>query len=645
MKRLILALALLLTTAAAFAQNDLVKLDDVHSGTMLIQTTQPGLYIPAPAVDTDVKLHIRGLIVRGQVTQTFRNPASTCAEAIYAFPLPENATVDRMRLTVGQRVIEGEIKERGDAKKVYEQAKSEGKHASLLEQERPNIFTVNVANIAAGEEVVVAIEYQQTIEYRDGAFSLRFPTTIAPRYVPNGVVDAIRISPPVTPAPNPIHITVDLDAGFALREIDGVTHKIDATPQSGSHYVVRLENAQVPADRDFELRWLPDLGSEPKSAVFTESSKSGTYALIMMMPPQTQRREALPKESIFVIVNSGSMEGTSLNEAKTALQLALDRLSPRDRFNVMAFHDHTVVLWPDAKEATKDAVGEAKSFVDALKAESGTEMLPALEAALNDTHADSQEIRQVIFMTDGQVGNESELFQYIQSHLGRSRLFTVGIGNAPNSHFMRSASRLGRGTFTYIGDIAQVQEKMTSLFEKLESPVLSDVEIRFDDPAAEMWPRRIPDLYAGQPVIVAVKLSQPNGRVVASGRLGTTEWSDTHSVASNDEESGIAKLWARQQIESIVDEAPSDMKQKVTDVALQYHLVTEYTSLVAVDRTPADAKGAVCEARKVPVTLAAGWHGTTPDGSLPQTATPAPLMLIAGALLLGIAALIARMQS
>ena len=210
---------------------------------------------------------------------------------------------------------------------------------------------------------------------------------------------------------------------------------------------------------------------------------------------------------------------------------------------------------------------------------------------------------------------------------------------------MRNAARFGRGTFTYIGDIAQVQEKMTSLFEKLESPVLSDVEIRFDDPTAEMWPRRIPDLYTGQPVIVAVKLSQPNGRVVASGRIGTTEWSDTHSVASNEEESGIAKLWARQQIDSIVDEAGADVKQKVTDVALAYHLVTEFTSLVAVDHTPADAKGPVCEARKVPATLAAGWHGTTPAGSLPQTATPAPLMLLCGALLVGFAIVIARIES
>lgn len=645
MKRLLLLLALF--PAALASGQGLVKMDDVKSAALLLKTSQAGVYAEAPALRTDVRLHVRGIVLRGEVTQTFENPAPQCAEAVYVFPLPENAAVDTLRMTIGQRVIEGDIQEKKAAQQTYETAKSEGKHASLLTQERPNIFTVAIANVASGEKVVIDIAYQQTIDYRDGAFSLRFPMTIGPRYIPSGVADADRVSPQFTVARrSKTSLTVDLDAGFSLRKVDSPYHKVNTSVVSGSHYTISLAGGEVPADRDFELDWQPDLGSEPKSAVFSE----GDYALMMIMPPAQSTHVRMPRETVFVIDTSGSMEGTSINEAKNALLLALDRLQPSDRFNVIEFNSTTEMLFDTAQPATSDAISRAKAWVNALHANGGTEILDALQHALNDRQTPGDDgVRQVVFMTDGQVGNEDQCFAYIRDHLGRTRLFTVGIGSAPNSHFMRNAARFGRGTFTYVGNVSEVQEKMSGLFEKLENPVLSNVTLHLDDPAAEMWPQRVPDLYAGEPVVVTVKSAKHGGRVIATATMGKEEWSDTHVISTSNggggEESGVAKLWARQKIEALLDrdgalaENSAD-RQQVLDLALANHLVTPLTSLVAVDHTPTGVDPAACNTTAIPVNLPAGWGGI--EGTLPQTATPGPLWIAIGALLLLLAVVVVK---
>lgn len=628
-----IALLLLFVPLVARSQ---VTLDQVSSGMMLLKSSEPGVYVPAPTVATDVKLQVRGLILRGEVTQRFRNPAPTCVEAVYAFPLPETAAVDRLRMIVGMRVIEGEIRKRDEAKQVYEQAKSEGKKASLVEHQRPNLFTTSIANVGAGEEVSVTINYQQTVDYRDGEFRLRFPMTAGPRY---NAGDTSLVFRSVNGQQPTVNLTVDLDSGFSLNRVESTYHKISKSTVSGTRVKVTLEDAR--ADHDFELVWHPDLGSEPKSALFTETGKE-TFGLLMLMPPQSPEKSALPKETIFIIDTSGSMGGPSIDEAKRALTLALQKLSARDRFNVIEFNSVMHVLFDGARDASPDAVATAKEWVDHLRADGGTEMLPALQAALQGTQPAGY-VRQVIFMTDGQVGNEAELFTFIREHLGDSRLFTVGIGAAPNSHFMREAARFGRGTFTYIGNTNEVEEKMTSLFTKLESPVLTNVALRFDDPATEMWPQRIPDLYAGEPVIVAVRFSKPSGRVIASASRGSAEWNDVHTVQAVSEEAGIGKLWARMKIEALSD-ATDVNRDEITGIAMEHHLVTPFTSLVAVDVTPAGTPAQTCETRPVPLNLPAGWGGIEDGMSLPSTATPAPLMMLLGMALIALAALCARIS-
>jgi Ca-activated chloride channel family protein len=643
MNRRIAVTALLLWIAtnvwAAAEPLPLTKMGDVKSGTMLLKTTQPGVYAVAPTVKTDIQLHVRGIVLRGDVTQTFTNPEPSCAEAVYVFPLPENAAVDTLKMTIGQHVIDGEIQERKQAVATYEQAKAAGQHATLLTEERPNLFTAAIANIGSGETVVVQISYQQTIDYRDGAFSLRFPLAVGPRYLPadGNVTDGDRVTPPVAigTARSKASIRVDLDAGVSLRSVESAHHRVTTTAISGSRYAVTLADSEVPADRDFELSWHPDLGGEPKTAMFAE----GDYALMMILPPAQQAGARLPKESIFVVDTSGSMQGTSIEAAKRALGLALNRLQSGDRFNVIEFNSTTTTLFDDAQPATSDNIAHAKEWVGRLAANGGTRILDALQHALADAHPDDSLVRQIVFMTDGDSGNESQCFDYIRAHLGRSRLFTVGIGAAPNTHFMRDAARFGRGTFTYVASVNEVQEKMTTLFAKLESPVMTNVVLRFDDPAAEMWPQRVPDLYAGEPVVVAVKFANRSGRVLASGSAGSLAWNETMSAKGDGDAPGIAKLWAHQKIEALTDQGNADAQ--IVQLALEHHLVTPLTALVAVDHTPAAANAPVCETRRVPVNLPAGWGGIG-EGTLPQTATPAPLLMVLGSVLLALALLVRR---
>ncbi|MGA7614667.1 MAG: marine proteobacterial sortase target protein [Thermoanaerobaculia bacterium] len=646
-----------------------ITMDQVTHGMLLLRTAHPGLYLPAPTQQTTVHITVEGMILRATVTQKFRNPVDQCVEGVYVFPLPEDAAVDHLRMIVGDRTIEGQIHERAEAKQIYEQAKQEGRKASLVEQERPNIFTTSIANMMPDDEVEVVLEYQQIVTYDQGTFHLRFPTVVAPRYIPGTpstrgpegtgwgantgqVPDASRITPPVVPPGgekvNPIELSVDLDAGLPVDSIDSPYQKVQWVMTGAGRYLVTLADASMVSDHDFELTWKPRPGSEPRAAVFSQltAARSGGssehFVLLMLVPPlQDVPAIRLPKETVFVIDTSGSMSGTSIEQARAALLMALDRLGPQDTFNVIEFNSTARALFEESRAADLRNVDQAKRWVSSLQANGGTEMKDAIEMALHDDDP-SDGIRQVIFMTDGQVGNESELFDYIKGHLGRSRLFTIGIGAAPNSWFMSNAAKFGRGTFTYIGSPQEVGSKMTELFQKLESPVLSDVRVQFDDPNAEVWPDRMPDLYAGEPLLVVAKLNGSGGQVSIEGSIGDRPWSRIFTLKGGSGGSGLDTLWAQRKIDSLMDRVGGSVSEdvirpEVVQIALQHHLVSKFTSLVAVDVTPTVFHPEACVSRPVPVNLPAGQEYEKIFGSLPQTATPAPLLLILGFIVLSIA--------
>jgi len=660
---------LFITTAhAAENYSDEVEMHQVKNGSLLFKSDSSDRYRFAATLDTHVDIEVTGMIARTRLRQTFKNNRSEWLEGIYVFPLPEDAAVDHLRMTIGERMIEGVIKEREQAKRIYKQARSEGKKASLIEQERANLFTNSVANIGPGETVVVEIEYQQAVRYDNGIFSLRFPMAITPRYIPGSpltieeeiakfdgsgwamntaqVIDASRITPPVLTEKrriNPVSLNAVINSGFSLANIESPYHRITVNKNSESNVVVSFADEVVYAERDFELLWYPEHSATPRAAHFTEEKDGELYHLLMVLPPSDASKKIetasrIGREVIYVIDTSGSMSGSSIDQARGALSFALKRLQSGDRFNVISFNSSTDKLFSTAREATHQNLQKAQRYVSLLEADGGTEIRGALEVALANQQ-ETRLVRQVVFLTDGSVGNEAELFKLIKQKLGNSRLFTIGIGAAPNSHFMSKAAQFGRGTFTYIGDVDEVKSKMNLLFQKLETAVMTDLTVVFDDREVEMWPQRMPDLYQGEPLLLTARTKFNNQSVVVSGKRNNKAWKNRLDLKQSSHGTGIATMWAREKIAALMDrmregEKEAVIKPAVIDVARQHHLVSRYTSLVAVDVTPSKPIGEELNSNALPVNLPTGQVHAKIFGRHAQTATPAQLQLIIGAMLL-----------
>jgi len=617
----------------------------------------------APRLRTDVSIKVTGMLARVRVQQRFTNPGDSWVEGIYVFPLPENAAVDRLRMLYDERLIEGEIQEKQQARKTYERARASGKGASLVDQQRANIFTTAVANIPPQDTVQVEIEYQQRLRWLDGEFSLRFPMVVGPRYIPgtplltesgafvgagwsqntDQVRDASSITPPVIEGAdddfNPVAIVAELNTAFKLEDIASPYHPIEVVEQEQGRYRVVLADGVAPADRDFVLRWRPALKDQPSAALFTEVWKDEHYSLLMLMPPKTELLpEPVGRELVLVVDTSGSMHGDSIEQARAALLSALRQLRPGDRFNVIQFNSTLHALFEKAVPADRQHLQQAQRYVRGLRADGGTEMLPAMRMALEDPYP-SGLLRQVVFLTDGAVGNEQALFEAVTRNIGDSRLFTVGIGSAPNALFMTRAAKFGRGTFTYIGSSAEVEHKVGGLFGQLSSPVLTGVRLRWrtGDGAEELaqTPETVPDLYAGEPLVLAVKSVSGLEGVEVEGRLGDRPWRHTASLQGGARGEGVHALWARRMIEDwmarqVTGEAPDRVRDGVLSLALGHHLVSRYTSLVAVDRTPSRPPASALRTAAVPTRLPAGWSGAKVFGRLPGTATSAPLLMLIG---------------
>lgn len=638
-----------------------VRPNEMGTGALLFPSREPGYFVEAPRLATDVVIDVNGPIMRTRVTQRFENPSEGWVEGTYVFPLPEDSAVDTLKMQIGERFIEGKVKPRLEAKGIYERAKAEGKKAALLEQQRPNIFTNQVANIGPGETIVVQIEYQSRLRQSNGLFSFRFPMVVAPRYSPQPVdktvdldsrtvsepvpdrekIEAPVLDPPVLDPPvldpkknariNPVTLTVNLKAGFPIANVSSPYHAIDITAPDDLSRRITLKNESVPADRDFELNWKAIEGKSPYAGLFRETVDGKTYLLSFVTPPTAMSAEEKPakREVVFVIDNSGSMAGPSMEQAKASLALAMSRLRPEEKFNVIRFDDTMTVHFPELVAATPDNRDAAIAFVRNLTADGGTEMLPALEAALRTQGpVEPGALRQVIFLTDGAIGNETQLFDQIRDNRGDARVFTVGIGSAPNSHFMTKAAEYGRGTFTLIGAESEVAARMGELFAKLESPVMTDISATFEGAAAtDITPDPMPDLYRGEPVVLTAELggTTPKGKLRIIGKAGDQPWRVEMDIAKASDGKGIAKLWARRKIDDLEASAatiadPASLDRQIETVALAHHLVSRVTSLVAVDVTPSRPAGEPLDAAKVRLNLPAGWDfgkvfGETPADS------------------------------
>ena len=640
---------------------------DEQAGSLLLKMRDG--YDSATRINSEIDLEVTGLIVRAQLRQTFRNDSNQWTEGVYRFPLPAGAAVDRLRLEIGERIIEGEIREKAEAEAAYEKARKEGKRTSLVRQQRANLFTTSVANIAPGETVTVEIGYLDTARFDEGTFSLRVPMTLTPRYIPgiplpdrqgsgwsadtDQVPDASLITPPMIASSKDHRVSLhaQVNAGMPLELIASRYHAVNISA-AGSGYEISLASTTAPMDHDIELLWRPMKQQSPRALAFSETVDGEPHLLLMMLPPDEPSKVTIPpREVLFVIDTSGSMHGVSIEQARKSLLLALDGLRPEDRFNVIQFNSVTDSLFPTSVPADRDRLRAARDYVNALQANGGTEMRPALELALAGQPPEAA-LRQVIFITDGSVGNEEALFSLIHQRLGSARLFTVGIGSAPNSWFMEKASEAGRGTFVTISALHEVEEKMQRLFRKLERPMVTDLELEWPSGLAlETYPATVPDLYAGEPVIVKARLSrQPlsGDALEISGRLSGSDWGAEIPLADSEVGRGIAAVWARAHIASLMEQqrrgaAEDDIRSGVVATALRHHLVSRYTSLVAVDKTPARTAAQKLAREQVPNLMPYGQDMNAIFG-FPATATLAPALRRNGSLLLGLGALLLLWQ-
>ncbi len=628
------------------------RADDGLPGGLFLET--PAGWSRAPALASEAAIDIAGMVARVEIRQSFTHDGPGPVEGVYVFPLPVDAAVDTLELRIGGRRILGEIRERGEAREAYRRARSEGRRAGLVEQERPNLFSLSVANLPPGEPVHVHIGYFQRAELRGGRFSLGLPLTVTPRCLPARPTGDGAVAEPPAVAYRAAQDDPGLGLSVRLRgglEIDGVDFGAAAMTAhvAGGADVVEYVPAggRVPMDRDFRMSWSPRLGLLPEAAIFSERFGDDEFALVMLVPPHADTVVTRPREIILVIDTSGSMAGDPIRQARSALARAIGRLGPQDRFNVIEFNSETRALFRGVVPADDRHRRAAADYVRSLEADGGTVMAPAIELALDG--ADGQRLRQVVFVTDGAVGDEEALFALIRQRLGPSRLFTVAIGGAPNEHFMTQAAHWGRGTHVRIGDLSEVGERMDGLFAMLERPALTDIVVTFPElPETEIWPRRIPDLYAGEPVMVAARL--PRGRDARPPRLrleGRSEgghWLRQLALPPGEDAPGVAAVWARAKIGDLERRLlergdPDALRSEIVDVALTYGLVSRYTSLVAVDATPAAMRGTAGPTRRIPLVAPNGADGIR-LGAITATATASRQLLARGALLIVVALLL-----
>ena len=635
-----------------------------------------GSYASALLLDTAVSGEVNGLVASISLLQRFQNTSDQWLNGRYVFPLPEGASVDSLTITIGERVIKGVVKEKKAAKKVFEKAKRSGKKAALLQQHRPNLFSLAVANIGPRSNIKTEITYVERVDYKDREFSLRLPTTLTPRYIPgvpiakvidieidkvdhfeirnNGwaanttlVPDANAITPPQVHTadlevgePGSSHqfsLSLTIDAGMPLESMVSANYSVVEQSAQVGRYMVSLRNGKEAMNSDLVLRWKPAVGMAPKAALFEQNIDGDHYSMIMLVPPQMDIANALPRDVTFIIDSSGSMAGASMPQAKTSLLQALSHLSPSDRFNIIDFDSNFRPLFANSIPVSERSLRQARNMINQLRADGGTEMFGALQYALSRPRSESN-LNQIIFITDGSIGNEDQLFKLIHQELGDARLFTVGIGSAPNSYFMRKAAKYGRGSYTYVGANGQASKVMDEFLHKITRPVLRDVKIDLP-PDAEFYPPFIPDLYAAEPVVVLTKSKQSLNKINISGTLLGNQWQRSlrHTTDNNATQSAdnLDALWARNKIEFLMDKMitgelnEEQAKPLITSLGVTHQLLTRFTSFVAVEKNPSRPPELTAKHKNIANLMPAG-----STMAAPQTATPAMLLALVGALML-----------
>lgn len=644
--------------------SETIPYQDISSGSLYFKNDTG--FFPALTQNSDYQVNVNGLLARVNFTQTFNNSTDGFLEAVYVFPLIDDAAVDSMVMEIGERRIIGKIKEKQQALKLYNKAKIQGKKASLVTQQRPNLFTTKLANIAPGETIKISISYLQSVALKDETFSLRIPLTLTPRFIPaprqtdikakeqtntsnplitnkigsHGwaianarVSDADEITPlqmrvnGIEEQMQTVTLGINLQTGLPVAQVVSLYHPIKQQrvnkesinsqsinkPQQSESLTITLAAKKILLDQDFVLQWQLSQGNVPKAAFFTQPANEQSqddyqYGLLMVMPPKDSNAKSLDKEVVYIIDKSGSMGGVAMRQAKQALETALDLLTDKDSFNIIAFDNKTRSLFSQSKSASASNLTWAKHWLSSIDASGGTNMYPAIERALRQSEDSESKTnyRQVVFITDGSVGNEDELLRLIDRELANTRLHTIGIGSAPNGYFMTQAAKVGRGTYRYIGSINEVKQQMTNLFSQISKPLMKNIKVIWPINSVEMFPQQLPDLYAGEPLMISARWKKSTNQLAPqlikiSGELAATTWQQQMIITEGEKQhnnvektifdSSISQWWARKKIDHLTllhrrnrsaDES-HELKSDITRLALKHHLVSPYTSFIAIE--------------------------------------------------------------
>ncbi|MBZ5505962.1 MAG: VWA domain-containing protein [Acidobacteriia bacterium] len=596
-----------------------------------------------PLKHTGIKTEISGFVARTEVTQEFENVLPDAVEAVYVFPLPHSSAVDGMTMTVGEREIRAVIKERDEARKIYEQARNTGHTAALLEQERPNIFTQSVTNIPPSGKVQIKLTVIELLKYEAGVYEFAFPLVVGPRYIPgtpasagdhgtmpntDQVPDASRISPPVAGvhtadghAGHNVSMEVNLVAGVPVGDVESTSHKIFADRTGPDSYHITLADGAVLPDKDFILKYQVS-GTGVNDAVLAHSDKSGGYFTLILQPPNRPVEKTLvPRQLIFVVDTSGSMWGFPLDMAKKTIQRALDNLRKDETFNLITFSGDTRILFPEPVPATPENIAAAQKVLAGAYGSGGTEMMKAIRTALGDDAGadkpmEADPIRVVCFMTDGYVGNDADIIAEIKKH-SDARVFSFGIGTSVNRFLLTKMAEEGHGDVEFVTAPGEAQAAADRFYERVHSPVLTNISIDWNGlPVTDVYPKNVRDLFSAKPVIITGRYTgHPSGKITIKGYRGTGDYSRTIPVdfsSAGESNAALEKIWARHKVEDLMSQdwngiqsGNSKYKADIIKVGLEHSLATQYTSFVAVEEKTVVSDGKPVKV-EVPVELPSG---------------------------------------
>ncbi len=614
-RKMLVPAIILALSAAAFAVPQ-----DLGEGSLQVlgaDADAPGIL---PLKHTEVKAEISGFAAEVTVTQVFGNPAKEPIEAVYVFPLPENAAVNDLTLTVADRVIKGQIKKREEAREVYERAKAQGRTAALLDQERPNIFTQSVANIPPGGEIRVTLKYLQDLAYDRGEYKFVFPMTVGPRYIPgekvgrtgvgwsddtNKVADASRITPPVVKpgqrSGRDISVEVRLDAGVAVKNIRSSSHEIIVLSSGPAKAEIKLAPEDSIPNKDFLLTYEPAAKMVDAGVLAHKDGKEGYFTLFLQPSADFPLTQVTPKELVIAIDVSGSMSGFPVETAKQTALKCLDSMNPGDTFQIMSFASGNRLHFERPLANTPANVALGRAVINSLDGGGGTEMLAALRTVL-EFPKDPERLRIVLFMTDGFIGNDPEILAFTKEHLNNSRIFPLGVGSSVNRYLLEEMAVLGKGSVQYVRQNdkpEKLQKVIDQFYDRISRPVLTDLAVNWNGlDVSELSPVFVPDLFAGQPLLLHAKYGKGGvATVLISGKLMGKTWKMSVNVTLPELQTANAAmgpLWARSRITdlerlNLVSEN-ADAREKIIALALAHKLVTRFTSFVAVDESPVKAQ-------------------------------------------------------